>query len=135
MTIDPNPDSPEAGPDRREADRNRRGLGYGYGYGYKKRSINLKQSVFVPTLLFALAINIGMAIQTLTLTSEHRQLKDARSSQDASIANSTKMRDSLGKVVAATAKAAIDESANAKLIADELRKNGVSITSIIDTVK
>ena len=108
---------------------------HGYGRRSRNPAVAVTRSFFLPTLLFALTINLGMAIQTGMLVGELRELKIARAKLDGAATNTAKLRASLDKVVTACAKAGIQDNANAKLIIDELAKHGITMTTVVFTSK
>jgi len=86
-------------------------------------------SVFVPTLLLALAFVAWLAFQATQQMAERQQLGLAQTSLDQQEQAATKLRASLDALAVSTAKLAADGNANARVIVEELRKRGVTINS------
>jgi hypothetical protein len=84
-------------------------------------------SPFVPLLLFAIALVLWFAFQTLQLARERQQLGALSAGQDAQVDAAAKLRTSLDAMASATAKLADGGNVNAKLLVDELRKRGITI--------
>lgn len=85
-------------------------------------------NVFLPTLLVSLAVVASLGFQTLQLSREQKRLETALSGMDAQHQVAARLRASLDAVATATAKLAADGNSNAKVIVEELRKRGVTIT-------
>lgn len=91
------------------------------------RSSAPSASVFVPTLLLAVALVAWLAFQTLQLVRERQLMSVATVSLEPQQQAATKLRASLDAVATSTAKLATDGNANARVIVEELRKRGVTI--------
>lgn len=85
-------------------------------------------SAFLPALLVSLAVVASLAFQAFQLVSEQQRLDTALASLAAQQQAAVKLRSSLDAVATATAKLAADGNANARVVVDELRKRGVTIT-------
>lgn len=85
-------------------------------------------SVFVPALLVALAVVASLGFQAVQLVAEQQRLQAALSGLEAQQQAAVKLRASLDAVATATAKLAAGGNANARVVVDELRKRGVTIT-------
>ena len=85
-------------------------------------------SAFLPALLVTLAVVASLAFQAYQLVVEQQRLATALSSLEAQQQAAVKLRASLDAVATATAKLAADGNANARIVVDELRKRGVTIT-------
>ena len=105
----------------------RRGRYNVHGYRVEK-PLAVTTNFFLPTLLLALTINLGMAIQTGMLVGELRELDSAKAKLNVAVIDTVKQHALLNKVVAACVKVGIAD-ANAKLIIDALAKQGITITT------
>jgi regulatory protein YycI of two-component signal transduction system YycFG len=86
-------------------------------------------SVFIPTLLMALAFVAWLAFQATQQLTERQQLAVAQTNLEPQEQAATKLRASLDAIAVATAKLAADGNANARAIVEELRKRGVTINA------
>jgi hypothetical protein len=84
-------------------------------------------SVFVPVLLIALAVLVGLGFQSVQLAREWNQLRTAETELQPREQNAVKLRASLDAVATATAKLSTEGNSNARTVVDELRKRGVTI--------
>lgn len=84
-------------------------------------------SVFLPTLLLALAFVAWLAFQATQQMAERQQLGPAQASLEPQELAATKLRAALDALALSTAKLAADGNANARTIVEELRKRGVTI--------
>ncbi len=85
-------------------------------------------SAFVPVLVIALAVVLWLAFQTVQLVREQQQLEAAQASLEPQHQAATKLRASLDDVATATAKLANAGNANARVIVEQLRSRGVTIS-------
>lgn len=86
-----------------------------------------RRSLFLPSLLIALALVVWLGFQTWQLVAERRQLSAMHAAQVATVETATKVRNSLDTVASRTAKLDMEGNANAHVIVEELRKRGVTI--------
>ena len=99
------------------------------GFDYRLEDpLAVTTNFFLPTLLLALTINLGMAIQTGMLVGELRELDSAKAKLNVAVIDTVKQHALLNKVVAACVKVG-SADANAKLIIDALAKQGITITT------
>lgn len=87
-----------------------------------------QRSAFVPTLLMALAIVGWLAFQGVQLVRERLQLGELQTHLGAQAEAATQLRASLDTLATATAKLAADGNESARVIVEELRRRGVTIT-------
>ena len=87
------------------------------------------RSVFVPLLIVAASFVIWTGFQSAQLLREHDALTAAHQGQGAQLQDAAKLRASLDSVASETRKLADDGNPNAKLIIDELKKRGVTIST------
>jgi predicted DNA repair protein MutK len=85
-------------------------------------------SPFVPLLVVAGAFLAWTGFQTVELIGEHRALAATHEAQAAQVAESAKFRASLDTLASETQKLADSGNADARLIIDELKKRGITIT-------
>ncbi len=86
-------------------------------------------SVFLPALLFAIALVGWLGFQCSQQWIEHQQLAALQQSLGPQEETAKKLRVSLESVATATAKLASDGNVNARVIVEELRKRGVTINA------
>ena len=86
-------------------------------------------NVFVPALLFALAITGGLAFQTVQLALDRQHVAQLRTEMELPGQNAVKLRGALDTVATATSRLAADGNANARVVVDELRRRGVTINA------
>jgi hypothetical protein len=87
-----------------------------------------RYGAFLPALLVSLAVVASLGFQSFQLLREQQRLESAMSGLEAQQQTAVKLRASLDGVATATAKLAADGNANARVIVEELRKRGVTIT-------
>ena len=98
-------------------------------HGYRvEEPLAVTANFFLPTLLFALTINLGMAIQTGILVVELRELESAKAKLNVAVIDTIKQKDLLNKVIVACVKVGI-EDAKTKLIIDALAQQGITMTT------
>lgn len=88
-----------------------------------------QHSVFLPSLLMAIAIVGWLAFQSIQHWSERQQLATIQVGLDMQEQSAIKLRASLDALASATAKLADSGNANARVIVEELRKRGVTINA------
>lgn len=92
-----------------------------------QRTVKEPGNPFVP-LLLALAGLLGwFAVQTWLLTDERTSLRAAHASQQQTVDNAAKLRQSLDALAADTQRMADAGNPNARLLVDELRRRGITI--------
>jgi hypothetical protein len=94
------------------------------------RSINAAgevRSPFLPLLLGALALVAWFGVQSWLLRGERSALQATHASQQQTVENAAKLRQSLDGIAADTQRLADTGNANARLLVEELRKRGVTI--------
>jgi hypothetical protein len=84
-------------------------------------------SPFVPILLGTAALLAWFGLQTWLLMDERASLKTAHSSQQQTVDNAAKLRQSLDALAADTQRLADAGNPNARLLVEELRKRGITI--------
>lgn len=108
--------------------------GYGYRPAPNARSASgaglpAQQSLFLPMLLASLALVGWLGFQTMQLVNEREALQAAYASQQQTVDNAAKLRASLDALAADTQRLADSGNPNAKLLVDELRKRGITIST------
>ena len=88
-----------------------------------------ERSVFVPLVILALAVAGWAAFQMTQLLRERESLDAARTNQERPMENSKKLRDQLDGIARETQLLANKGNAGAKLIVDELKKRGITIST------
>ena len=113
---------------------------YGYGYralpGARPSSgsvLTAQQSLFLPMLLASLALVGWLGFQTWQLYGERQALQAGYASQQQTVENSSKLRASLDAIAADTQRLADSGNPNAKILVDELRKRGITISTTPNT--
>lgn len=111
---------------------------YGYRTGPATRpapvvAVPAAPSLFVPMLLASLAVLGWFGFQATQLVKERDALQGAYASQQQTVDNSAKLRASLDAIAADTQRLADGGNANAKLLVDELRKRGITISTTATT--
>ncbi len=89
---------------------------------------NKTASLFVPVLILGLVLLAWFAFQAMQFRSEREAMQATIAVQETPIAESKKMRDSLDAIAQGTAKLADSGNPNARLIVDELRRRGITIS-------
>ncbi len=85
-------------------------------------------SAFLPVLILGLVLLAWFGFQASQLNVERAAMRDAMASQEKTIQDSKKLRDSLDAIARGTAQLADGGNANARLIVDELKKRGITIS-------
>ncbi len=85
------------------------------------------KSIFLPALLLALAVTGWFAFQTVQLTQERIVLTAGLADQEPQIEQSEKLREALQKLATGLAGVARQGNANATIVVEQLRRNGVTI--------
>ena len=85
-------------------------------------------SAFAPVLILGLVMLVWFGFQATQLRVERDAMVTAIASHDKQVQDSKKLRDSLDAVARGTAQLAEGGNPNAKLIVDELKKHGVTIS-------
>lgn len=113
-----------------------------HDYGYRTPSgtrpaptvaLPAAPSLFVPMLLATLALLGWLGFQTVQLAKERDALQAAYASQQLTVDNAAKLRASLDAIAADTQRLADSGNPNAKLLVDELRKRGITISTTANT--
>jgi hypothetical protein len=89
---------------------------------------NRNAAPFVPLLLLMIGLLIWSGAQMFQLFSERSTLKTLLSNQAAPFAASQKMRVQLDAVASGTQRLADQGNQNARLVVEELRKRGITIS-------
>lgn len=84
-------------------------------------------------LLATLALFGWLGFQTVQLAKERDALQAAYASQQLTVDNAAKLRASLDAIAADTQRLADSGNPNAKLLVDELRKRGITISTTANT--
>jgi hypothetical protein len=82
---------------------------------------------FVPLLLGGLALLAWFGVQSWLLLEEKSALQASHTSQQQTVENATKLRQSLDAIAADTQRLADSGNPNARLLVEELRKRGITI--------
>lgn len=82
---------------------------------------------FVPLLLGTSALLAWFGLQTWLLSEEGATLQAAHASQQQTVDNATKLRQSLDAIAADTQRLADSSNPNARLLVQELRRRGITI--------
>jgi hypothetical protein len=82
---------------------------------------------FVPLLLGGLGLAAWFGLQTWLQIEEGSALKTAHASQQQTVDNASKLRQSLDAIAADTQRLADAGNPSARLLVDELRKRGITI--------
>ncbi len=85
------------------------------------------RSVFLPALLVALAVTGWSGFQTWQLVKERSALTNGIAEQTPQMEQSEKLRDALQKLASGLAAVAKQGNANATIVVEELRRNGITI--------
>ena len=85
-------------------------------------------SAFLPILILSLVLLAWFAFQAFQLRTERDAMQVAMAGQDREVIEAKKLRDSLDAIARGTAQLADGGNANARLIVDELKKRGVTIS-------
>ena len=85
-------------------------------------------SAFIPVFILALVLAAWFGFQAMQLRLERDAMRDVMSTQDKQMADSKKLRDSLDAIARGTAQLANAGNANARLVVDELKRRGVTIS-------
>lgn len=85
-------------------------------------------SPFLPMLVLALALAGWFLFQSVQLMHERAAMREAIANQEKQMQESKKLRDSLDTIPKGTAALADAGNPNARLIVDELKKRGITIT-------
>lgn len=85
-------------------------------------------SPFIPMLILALVLAAWFGFQAVQLRAERAAMTDLLSNQEKQVQDSKKLRDSLDTIARGTAQLAANGNPNAKLIVDELKKRGITIS-------
>ena len=88
-----------------------------------------ERSAFIPLMILALAVAGWAGFQMTQLLRERDALEVARANMDRPMENSKKLRDQLDGIARETPVLANKGNAGAKLIVDELKKRGITITT------
>jgi len=82
---------------------------------------------FVPLLLGGVALAAWFGLQAWLLVEERTALQTTHASQQQTVDNAAKLRQSLDAIAADTQRLADSGNPNARLLVEELRKRGVTI--------
>ncbi len=85
-------------------------------------------SPFIPMLILGLVLAGWFGFQAVQLRAERSAMSDLLTSQEKQVQDSKKLRDSLDTIARGTAQLAAGGNPNAKLIIDELKKRGITIS-------
>jgi len=85
-------------------------------------------SAFVPVLILGLVMLAWFGFQSSQLRAERAAMHDVITSQEKQVQDSKKLRDALDAVARGTAQLAAAGNPNAKLIVDELKRRGITIS-------
>ena len=85
-------------------------------------------SAFLPVLILALVMLAWFVFQGTQLRMERDAIRDATTNQEKQVQDSKKLRDALDAVARGTAKLADAGNPNARLIVDELKKHGITLS-------
>ena len=90
--------------------------------------MNGERSPAIPLAILAVAMLVWTASIGWNLVSEKSRLEQARAGQETLVQNSQKLRASLDALATETAKLAAEGNPGARLLIEELRKRGVTIS-------
>jgi hypothetical protein len=82
---------------------------------------------FAPLLLGGVALAAWFGVQTWLLLEERANLRTTHASQQQTVENAAKLRQSLDAIAADTQRLANAGNPNATLLVDELRRRGITI--------
>jgi hypothetical protein len=104
---------------------------YGHRRGSRGRrsAVGPERSPFVPLLIVVLAMLASSAFQLVQLLGEANVLATSRETQQKQYEQAQRVREGLDALATETRKLAEGGNANAKLILEELRKRGVTISA------
>lgn len=85
-------------------------------------------SPFFPMLVLALVLAGWFLFQSLQLMRERDAMREAITNQEKQMQESKKLRDSLDAIAKGTAALADAGNPNARLVVDELKKRGITIS-------
>lgn len=86
-------------------------------------------SPFIPMLIIGLVLAGWFGFQAIQLRAERAAMTDLLANQEKQVQESKKLRDSLDSIARGTAQLAAGGNPNAKVIVDELKKRGVTISA------
>ena len=86
-------------------------------------------SPFIPILILGLVLAAWFGFQAVQLRAERSAMTDLIANQEKQVKESKKLRDSLDVIARGTAQLADGGNPNAKLIVDELKKRGITISA------
>ncbi len=85
-------------------------------------------NAFLPILILGLVLIAWFGFQATQLRAERDAMREAMTNQEKAVADSKKLRDSLDAIARGTAQLAESGNPNARLIVDELKKRGITIS-------
>lgn len=85
-------------------------------------------SAFLPVLILGLVLLAWFGFQASQLHGERDAMREVTTNQEKTVQDSKKLRDSLDAIARGTAQLADSGNANARLIVDELKKRGITIS-------
>jgi hypothetical protein len=92
-----------------------------------RRQAGFERGPFVPLLLGGVALAAWFGLQAWLLVEERTALQTTHASQQQTVDNAAKLRQSLDAIAADTQRLADSGNPNARLLVEELRKRGVTI--------
>ncbi len=85
-------------------------------------------SAFLPVLILGLVLLAWFGFQASQLRGERDAMREVTTNQEKTVQDSKKLRDSLDAIARGTAQLADAGNPNARLIVDELKKRGITIS-------
>lgn len=85
-------------------------------------------SAFLPVLILGLVLLAWFGFQAVQLHAERDAVREVAASQEKTVQDSKKLRDSLDAIARGTAQLADGGNPNARLIIDELKRRGITIS-------
>jgi len=86
-------------------------------------------SLAVPLALVAVSLFLLMTFQTVQMIRDHGTLTNLRTSQETTVQESIKLRKQLETLAGKTAQLAADGDAGARTVVEQMRRQGVSLTT------
>ena len=78
--------------------------------------------------IVVMTLLVMVVFQRIQISNEHKILQNTKSSQEGSLQESRKLRAQLNSIASQTAQLAAQGNPNAKIIIEELRKRGITVT-------
>ena len=97
--------------------------------GADTAGVDAPMSAFLPVLILGLVLLVWFGFQATQLRVERDAMRDAITNQEKPVQDSKKLRDSLDALARGTVTLADGGNPSARLIVDELKKRGITISA------